>query len=263
LVVVTFLLAQLSDPHVRVGPHDGGASAALEEAVRCLVALDRVPDAVLVSGDLVDHANEREYERVVELLAPLSMPVHVLAGNHDDRDALRAHFGGGVEDGLFRYVTRVGPLRLVGCDTTEPGREEGSIAGERLAWLEAQLQADRETPTVVAMHHPPLLTGIGPLDEIGLPDSDRVALGELLARHPQVRRVVSGHVHRTAVSQVGGRVVLACPSTYLQAELDLREAGKIAMVPEPPGFALHWARDGELTSHVQPVGEWPPVPQDE
>ena len=38
-----------------------------------------------------------------------------------------------------------------------------------------RLAEDRETPTIVAMHHPPILTGIGGLDDIGLTNRD--ALG--------------------------------------------------------------------------------------
>jgi 3',5'-cyclic AMP phosphodiesterase CpdA len=51
------------------------------------------PDAVLVSGDLADHATDAEYECVRELLASLRAPVYVVAGNHDDRRALNRHFG--------------------------------------------------------------------------------------------------------------------------------------------------------------------------
>ena len=86
------ILAQLSDPHVLVGPGGRGSAASLAAGVAAVLALRPRPDAVLVSGDLADTASAAEYERVRELLAPLPMPVHVLPGNHDDRDALRAHF---------------------------------------------------------------------------------------------------------------------------------------------------------------------------
>src|SRR5207247_6993465 len=115
-----FLLAQLSDPHVRVGRGDDGPAEALAAAVRAVAALAPLPQAVLVSGDIADHGEAREYERARELLAPLPMPVHVLAGNHDDRDALRECFGaatawaGGAGE-QYQYATRCGPLRLVAC----------------------------------------------------------------------------------------------------------------------------------------------------
>jgi 3',5'-cyclic AMP phosphodiesterase CpdA len=251
-----FLVAQLSDPHVSDG--DGERARMLADAVRAVAALEPAPGAVLVTGDLTEHATASEYERVRELLAPLTAPVHVLAGNHDERAALRAAFplaDGAAAGEDYRYATRCGPLRLVGCDTTDPGRVEGRLGPDRLAWLDARLAEERETPTIVAMHHLPLLMGIRSWDAIGLTDGDRAALAEVVARHPQVRRIVAGHVHRTAFATLGGCPVFACPSTWIQALLDFGHPDRMEVVPEPPGFALHVAVAGELVSHVQPVGD--------
>jgi Icc protein len=249
-------LAQLSDPHVG----DAESARALAGAVRAVAGLDPAPDAVLVSGDLAQNATAEEYERIRELLAPLSMPVHVLAGNLDDRDALRAHFGGG-SGGVgdpYQYVTRVRSWRLIACDSTLPGQLSGSLDAGRLEWLAARLEDDRETPAIVAMHHAPLLTGIAGIDEIGFPAHELDALADLLARHPQVRRIVCGHVHRTIVGEIGGRPVFVCPSTHLQAVLDI--GGRLARVREPPGFGLHVAAGENVTSHVQPIGDYgPPI----
>ena len=92
------MLVQLSDPHLQVGPRDGESARALAVAVEAVAALDPAPEAVVVSGDIAEHGAPAEYERATELLAPLSMPVHAMAGNHDDRDALRAAFGGTDDD---------------------------------------------------------------------------------------------------------------------------------------------------------------------
>jgi 3',5'-cyclic-AMP phosphodiesterase len=240
------MIAQLSDPHVRVGPDDQGSATALARAVAAVLDIEPLPDAVLVTGDLAEHAAAVEYARVRELLAPLTMPVHVLPGNHDDPLAMREHFplDG---DGPYRYAADCGGLRLVACDTSRPGRDDGALD---LDWLEAQLGG--EAPTIVAMHHPPLDTGIGGLDAIGLPHAERSALAALLDRSPQVRRVVAGHVHRTAFAVLGGCGVVACPSTNLQARLQIRAEG-YEIGNDPPAILLHALLDGELTSHVQPL----------
>jgi 3',5'-cyclic-AMP phosphodiesterase len=251
-----FLVAQLSDPHVN--DDDDEPARMLADAVRAVAALEPAPGAVLVTGDLAEHATATEYERVRELLAPLTMPVHVLGGNHDDREALRASFPLPDADGAigdYRYATRCGPLRLVGVDTTDPGRVEGRLGTERLAWLDARLAEAPETQTIVAMHHPPLLMGIAAWDEIGLAAADRAALAEVVARHQQVRRIVAGHVHRTAFGTLGGCPAFTCPSTWIQGLLDFAHPDQLQVAPEPPGFALHVAVTGELTSHVQPVAE--------
>jgi 3',5'-cyclic-AMP phosphodiesterase len=206
---------------------------------------------VLVTGDLADGAFADEYERVLELLAPLEMPVHVLAGNHDDRDALREHFPGAAGGGAgepFQYAADVGGLRLVVCDTSVPGLVTGRLD---VGWLEAQLAGD-PAPAIVAMHHPPIDVGIPALDEIGLPDADRRALADLLARSPRVRRVVAGHMHRTAFAMLGGCGVAVCPSTHLQSRLEIG-APEYEIVREPPAIALHVAIGAEVVTHVQPV----------
>jgi len=134
---------------MRVGPDDEGTGAAFEAAVAAVAALDPAPDAVLLSGDLAEHADPREYERVRSLLAPLSMPVHFLPGNHDDPTAVPAW-----------YAVQCGSLRLVACDSTVPGADSGSFGPERLERLEQLLAEDPRTPTVVAMHHPPIDIGV-------------------------------------------------------------------------------------------------------
>ena len=235
-------LAQLSDPHLRAGGDDRGAARALEIAVAAVLDLHPAPDAVLLSGDVGEQGDPAEYALARELLAPLPMPVHVLAGNHDDPEALGEAFGTPA-----RYVAEVGELALVACDTPLPGRLEGALD---LDWLEAQLEATRGRPVVIAMHHPPLLTGIPVLDEIGLPAAQRAALGQLLARFPDVRRVIAGHVHLTAFSVLGGCGVVTAPSTNLQARLEIGGQA-FDFRPEPPGFLLHVELGGELVTHLQ------------
>jgi Icc protein len=206
---------------------------------------------VLLSGDLAEHAADAEYDQLRELLAPLDAPIHVVAGNHDDRAALRRHFDlPGLDGEPIQYAVDLGPLRLVVLDTTRPGEDPGTLDEERLAWLDAELAGAPEVPTVLAMHHPPLVTGLPSLDAIGLAAEDRRALGAVVERHTQVCRLVAGHMHRAITAELAGRLVLVVPSTYMQARLDF-VSEQLHTVPEPAGFAVHALLDGELISHVQ------------
>lgn len=208
---------------------------------------------MLVSGDLADNAAAAEYEQVLELLAPLGAPLYVLPGNHDDRRALHRHFGVPGADGEpVQYAVELGPLRLLVLDTTIPEEDRGALDADRLAWLDETLTAAPEVPTLLAMHHPPISTGIPAWDEIGLADADRRGLAEVVGRHRQVRRLVSGHVHRAITGEVAGRSALTVPSTYVQARLNF-EMEQVELAHEPAGFAVHALVDGELISHVQPV----------
>jgi 3',5'-cyclic-AMP phosphodiesterase len=227
--------------------------AGLRAAVESVRRLPDVPDAVLMSGDLADNAADAEYELVRESLAQLGVPVYVLPGNHDDRDTLRRHFDlPGAVGAPVQYSVDLGPLRLVVLDSTRPGEERGELDPGRLSWLDAELAGAPDRPTLLALHHPPVSTGIAAWDEVGLPAADRRALGDVLERHPQVRRIVAGHVHRTMTAELAGRAVLAVPSTYIQTRLSF-SSDEIETAAEPPGFPVHALLDGELASHVQPV----------
>jgi 3',5'-cyclic AMP phosphodiesterase CpdA len=250
-----FVIVQLSDPHVGADWGGGDSVAMLAAAVRSVRSVVPRPDAVLVSGDLADHALDVEYEQVRELLAQLDSPIHVLPGNHDDRAVLRRNFDVFGNDGQpVQYAADLGPLRLVAVDSTRPGEARGELDADRLGWLQATLAEAPTTPTVVALHHAPLVTGIPGFDELGLPAADRGALATVLEAHPQVCRIVAGHLHRTISAELGGRGVLAVPSTYVQAELEFG-AAEIQPAQEPSGFAVHTLVGGELVSHVQPVTE--------
>lgn len=233
------MILQLSDPHI--GASDGDPEGDLARAVARARELAPAPDVVLVSGDLTEHGEPGEYARVHELLAPLGAPVLALPGNHDDSATLRAAFPATTHED--------GPIRVLTLDSRRPGRDDGALGAEQLARLDADLAAGDGRPTVVALHHPPLATGMPFLDGIGLDPGDGAALGGIAARH-HVARIVAGHVHMTAHGLLGATPVLTCPSTWrLRARLRLGAPG-YEIEDAPAGFALHVLADGGLTSHV-------------
>jgi 3',5'-cyclic AMP phosphodiesterase CpdA len=247
------ILAQLSDPHIGATWAGDGSVDGVAAAVESVRAIRPRPDAVVVTGDLADRASDEEYKQLRELLSPLEVPFYVLPGNHDDRRALSRHFGVPGSDGEpSQYSVDLGPLRLVVLDTTIPGEDAGALDSERLDWLDNELTAAPEQLTLIAMHHPPLLTGIPVCDAMGLAPSDRLALGAVIERHPQVRRLVGGHFHLAITAELAGRTVLTAPSTYTQFRLDFT-SDEIEPAADPAGFVLHAVVDGELVSHFRPV----------
>jgi 3',5'-cyclic-AMP phosphodiesterase len=247
------IVVQLTDIHVGAtwGPAD--PMAGLEAALRAIASLSSPVDAIVISGDLTDNGLDVEYEQVLELVGGLDVPVHALPGNHDDRDRLRRQFRLPGDAGTpVQYATDLGPLRLVIVDSTRPGHDQGELDSQRLAWLDGELAGAPDTPTLVAMHHPPFMTGMPAFDRIGIPTADRRALSEVLEGHPQVRKIIAGHIHTTSVGAIAGRPALTVPGTYAKALLRL-DADHLEFVAEPPTFAVHVASDGELTTHVESV----------
>jgi Icc protein len=251
--ICVFCVVQLSDLHVGATWASTDPLEGLKHAVASMRTLGVSPDAILVSGDLADHGTDTEYAQAASLLSGLSVPVHVLAGNHDRRDALRRHFDvDGELDDVIQYSVSCGAARLVIVDCTRPGEDRGELDAQRLAWLDHMLAAHPDTMTLVAMHHPPLVTDVPAWDELAIPASDRRALEELLSRHPQVVRVLAGHLHRAVAGEIAGRPVLIAPSTYVQDRLHFGP-GALQLTDEPPGYLVHSFQDGAVTSYTQPA----------
>lgn len=254
-------IVQITDLHVRpegVAAYRVCESNALTE--RALRAVARLrPDAVLVTGDLTDCGLASEYQLLAAMLQRhLHMPVHVIPGNHDRRETMLAHLPGtrSAADGFIHYAAEVGPVRLVMLDTVVPGAGHGSLDGGRLEWLDRTLAARPDQPTLIGMHHPPFLCGIAHMDRIRLRDEE--AFTAVIARHPQVRRIVCGHHHRPIVSQVAHAVTSISPSVVNAVEFDLDPAAPSAFVLEPPAFQLHrWGETTGFVSHTVLVESFP------
>ncbi|MDQ2631851.1 MAG: phosphodiesterase [Actinomycetota bacterium] len=246
------LLAQISDLHIGASEKGIDPVPHLEAVVEAIRALPNEVDAVLVSGDLTHDGGQSEFRLVRDLLERLGVPLHVLPGNHDDRALLREAFDlPGAGDEPVNYSVDVGELRLVAFDSNVPGQDPGRYDPDQLRWLDAELAARPERPTLLAMHHPPLATAVREWDEINLEPGQRPLLAEVVARHPQLRAIVGGHLHRIAASALAGCPVVSAPSTYQQARPDFESEG-VEFVPVP-GFAIHALLDGELSSQIESV----------
>lgn len=263
------IIAQISDTHVKrrgkLLHHMIDTARYLKRAVKRLNALEPRPDVVLATGDLVESGKPKEYRRLRELLAGLEIPLYAIPGNHDDRAEFRRAFSdhpylatglgaAGADGAVHRnapvmYAVERYPVRLIAIDSVYPGRAGGCVDAPRLRWLEARLGEQPARPTVLFMHHPPFQTGIRSVDAAGFIGVD--ALAATVRRHPQVLRVLCGHIHRPLQVPWAGTFASTASSTAHQVVLELRERRPMGFVLEPPGFALHvWEPHAGLISYA-------------
>lgn len=200
----TVRVVQISDTHLgaalthqTITPEDG-----LAATVRSVAGLR--PDLVLLTGDITDSGKSDDYRRVVELLQPLGAPVLATPGNHDDPDALRAHFGGESD----RYL---GDWRFLMVDTTVPGEIHGEID---VPTVMRRLGPDIGWPTLIALHHPPISSSSKSWFELIGGDELVAALG----KRTDVRLVVGGHLHDSFRVTCGGVTYVSAPSTWYSLE---------------------------------------------
>lgn len=258
------LLAQISDLHIKrpgaLAYRRVDTAAHLERCVARLNSLEPKADAVVITGDLVDLGSLDEYRLLKTLLAPLTMPVYLLVGNHDDRAALRQVFDDHAylhdSPEFVHYTVGVGPLRLIALDSQMPQQSGGHLCDTRLAWLDAQLAQAQGAPVMLALHHPPFVSGIGHMDRQRLDPESARRLAAIVSRYPNVERVVCGHVHRPIFTRFAGTIASAVPAPAHQVALDLRKDAPSAFRLEPPAFALHqYAPETGVVTHHAYVDE--------
>ncbi|MEV4422975.1 metallophosphoesterase [Patulibacter sp. NPDC049589] len=230
---------QLSDPHLVA--EESGADVRLALALQTVRLSGLRPDAILLTGDLSDDGSPESYVRiraaVDPLAAELGAPVIAIPGNHDLGDAFRD----GILDGepLHRAVT-VDGLRIVGLDTTVPGRPHGELGAGQLEWLDDVLAEPAKHGTLLALHHPPIPTAHPMLGRIGLRDPDRLAR---VVKGKDVRMMVCGHAHAVAAGTLAGIPVWSAPALGVTSD------------PLPPvGQMRAWDDIGGLT-RIDLVGD--------
>jgi Icc protein len=256
-------IAQISDLHIkRRGEKAYGVvdtAAALERCVAHLNGMKPQPDHVVISGDLVDGGAAEEYAHLKRLLAPLKAPFSAIPGNHDRRAAMRAAFPDqpyAQPGGAMHLRVAAGDLDLVLLDSSVPGQPHGFLDAEALQWLDQNLASDGERPALLFLHHPPFVTGIEHMDRQNLRNAGDLAAA--IKRHPRVRAVAAGHVHRAILTRFAGIPATICPAPNHAVVLDLDGSLVPSFAVEPPAFHLHvWSGErNELVTHFVPIGSF-------
>jgi 3',5'-cyclic AMP phosphodiesterase CpdA len=257
------LIAQITDLHLGFDPDNPAEfnRKRLNQVIRAFCDMDRKPDILFATGDLVDRGDRDSYRRLKSALAAAPCPVWLAVGNHDVRSNFRAVFPTMPEaDGFIQYVLDLEPLRFIVIDTLEEGRHGGAFCRTRSAWLRARLAEEPHKPTVIVLHHPPIETGIGWMTT----DPAEPWVSELegaLAGHNQIVGMICGHIHRSIVTSWAGRQLAICPSTAPQVALTLADMdpetpdGRPMIVADPPAYALHYWNGQALVSHFDNADE--------
>jgi len=243
------VLAHVSDTHL------DGSERNTERAARVMTYLNDLPrpvDAVLVTGDIADHGAPAEYEQARKLLSS-PHPVFTCPGNHDVRDAYRTVLleqGGGAAP--INQVRQAAGAVFALCDSTVPGRDDGFLADDTIAWLADVLDStSADTPVFVCFHHPPVLLHSPFIDKLRQRGAQRLA--QLVASHPQVVAVLCGHAHTPAATTFAGRPLLVAPGVASTLKLPW-EHGEDLDYRLPPAIAFHVLDDQQrLTTHYRVI----------
>ncbi len=238
------IIAQISDTHILArSTHCPAGEKRAEHLRRCVADINRQrPDIVVHTGDIVQDGLLEEYAHVREIVAPLTMPLFFIPGNRDRRDTLRAAFSGHTyfpaNDEFLHYTVESLDVRLVALDSIAAGEETGDSKGtlcpRRLTWLDDTLSQTPDRQTILLIHQPPFDVGNHYVD--GYRHAEEAAhLESLVRRHPQVVRLLCGHVHRSIQVPWADTVASITPSVAV----DVRKGISGSLAEDTPVYTLH------------------------
>jgi Icc protein len=234
------IIAQISDTHIDLeGPNGPSRLSNLERCVADINQLIPLPDVVIHTGDVTHNAKPAEYDMARRVLGVLRCPLHVAAGNRDDRAAVRATFPTGtnlIPDTLYvQFCAETFPVRLIAVDTLSASSNKGDFCQVRADSLRLALVEDTTKPTVVFMHHPPFVVHESDYP-IQFGSWDAVErMEQALAGQRHVAGIFCGHTHRNVEGEVGHVVARSMPSVAV----DLRLGHYPAELQSSPLYKLH------------------------
>ncbi len=204
------VILHLSDTHLLGGDRLLGerydTARHLRRTLEAAEATGVRPDAVVFTGDLTDLGEPEAYRALRAEVEPwaarLGAPVVWVAGNHDERPALRAELlDAEASEEPVTGVWDLGGLRVIALDSTVPGWHHGDLDAAQLDWLRGELAEPAPLGTILALHHPPLPTHIPFFDILEL--RDQAGLAEAIAGS-DVRAILAGHLHYSTSGTFAG-----------------------------------------------------------
>lgn len=239
-------ILQITDTHLfssGIGRLAGVDTRASLAAVLDMALAERLPDLLLVTGDIAQEPHTEAYAALVEeVRARYSGKLICLPGNHDEPELAPELFE--LRESLHN------DWQILTLDSHVPGQEGGEVSAVELDRLAAALAATDARHILVALHHPPL--------ELASPlDHGRVANGtqllEQLAADGRVRGILFGHVHQSVRLEIGDLMLYGSPSTSVQFKPLVRQ---FALDTRPPGCRWITLRsDGTIATDVSRLVE--------
>lgn len=236
------------------------ADAGLRKLLDRLQGIGMRPDALVFTGDLIDGGGEDSYRRLRAIVEPaaeaLGAKVIWLPGNHDDLAPFRA----GLLDTEpstepIDQVFDLNGLRIIAVDSSVPGYHHGDLTDGQFEWLADVLRNPAPRGSILALHHPPLVSPLELLNGHPLNNQDRLA--DLLFG-TDVRAILAGHTHYASMSTFAGIPLAVASATCYTQDL---------LIPQPSlrgqyggqSFNIVQVFDDQIVHSVVQIGDYETV----
>ena len=184
----------------------------------------------------------------------LGAPVIWVAGNHDERPALRGECSTGPTEEPVTGVWDLGGLRLIALDTTVPGWHHGDLDDEQLAWL-SEVLADARAARARSWRC--IIRRCRRTSRCSTSWSCAIRAGwPRSIAGTDVRAILAGHLHYSTSGTFAGVPVSVAAATCYTMNL-ARPAVEVNGMDAGQSFHLVHVYDDTITHAVVPVMDAP------
>ncbi|NVN85282.1 MAG: phosphodiesterase [Rhodopseudomonas sp.] len=249
--LIHFSDIHLTTPGATIGGRDPRVN--FERALQHALADHADAELLVITGDLSDWGDPDDYRWLKARLADVPIATRVCIGNHDNRAAFLDVFPElAAPDGHVQGVQDSSAGRCLFLDTAEPGTHAGHYCATRQSWLEQQL-AEHDGPFLLFMHHNPMPTHLGPMDQIRLLDD--AAFRRIVGRHrDKIRHVFFGHCHLPLSGSVAGVPVSSLRGTNHASYPLFSEAAMLSASDLPESYGVAFFGADYVTVHMVEFG---------
>ncbi len=227
---------------------------------REMLGLRRHPCGLIHLGDCAfKEGLAGDYEEFRSTLQPIQaagIPIHLMVGNHDEREAFWKSLKKETEGPrpiASRHIAIVEHARanwflLDSLDETDSS--PGLVGPEQCAWLARELDARKDKPALVCVHHPPLVGAKADSDS-GITDTQAV-LDTIVPRR-QVKALIFGHTHRWRLTMHEDLHLVNLPAVGYPSK-DASPTGWVACWLHEGGMKLVLtSRNTRYKDHLRPI----------
>ena len=166
-------------------------------------------DALLISGDLTHNGTPSSYQKLQDQLKIIDADIHVMPGNHDNKDNLSQAF-----NTKLQKTFQLGDWQVITLDSVQTDKVSGRLNNDQLHFLDETLNRALAKYNIVCLHHPIVPMDSDWDDTLSLESPED--LFRVIDKYSHVKAILWGHAHQSKVFDYKGVKLFSCPSTALQ-----------------------------------------------
>jgi 3',5'-cyclic-AMP phosphodiesterase len=201
-------------------------------------------DLVLVTGDLAQTPCQSSYQRILSCLQAYDTQCICLPGNHDDFELMQEILN--TDSVSCRKQTVLENWQIICLNSQIVGSAGGRLSNDELLLLNQCLSDYPNHHALIAVHHHCLSTNSVWMDTMIIENHQELLA--IIKQYPQVKAIMTGHIHQLMDATVGSVRVFGTPSTCFQFK---PKSEKFGIDTAAPGYrVIQLYADGRIESEV-------------